>query len=103
MAHRGEERALGLVRHFRRGARLPRVLEEHRVLQSSPDVGGDGFEQALVVVVVNAFSLRTLYADHALALAAHENRYAEIRARGPADEAAAQFLPAFAHIRVEDQ
>ncbi len=67
------------------------------------DVGGDGFEQALVVVVVDALALGALHADHTLALAAHPDGHAEVRARRLANEAAAQFLPPFAHVRVEDQ
>ena len=54
VAHRREERALGLVGRLGRGARFLRFLEQARVLQRHADIGRDGGEQALVVGVVDA-------------------------------------------------
>ena len=43
VAHRRQERALGLVRRLGRGARLLRLAEQPRVLQRHADVGGDAW------------------------------------------------------------
>ena len=50
VAHRGEERALGLVRPFGGGARLLRLLEQPRVLDGDHRLVGEGFEQRSILV-----------------------------------------------------
>ena len=90
MAHRGQERALGVVGRLGRGARLLRILKQPCVLQRDTDIGGDGGEQAFVVGVVHALCARALHADRSLRRAAHQNRHAEVRQRLLADDGGAE-------------
>src|SRR6185437_12233575 len=79
VAHRREERALRLVGGLGLRPGLARLGEKLRIADRDADTGGHRREQALVGRGEAAFLARALHADHADRLAAHRDRYAEVR------------------------
>jgi hypothetical protein len=84
VADRREEGALGGVGLLGGRARLPRLLEQPRVLERHAHVGRDRGEQPLVALREPPLDLGALHAQHADDLAAGRDRHPQVGLRGAA-------------------